>query len=134
MVAEKFEIAENKYEFFEFIRKLRNNREVNKGFVERDEISLVSHLEYMKKYGKNYFICLKNKTPVGYVGVIEGDIRVAVSPEFQGSGAGTFMIKKIIEKNPNSFAKIKVENNKSISLFKKCNFKIKYYILEIDGE
>ena len=84
----------------------------------------------MKKWGDNFYICIIDTKPAGYVGVIDNDIRVATHPYFQGVGVGTFMINEIMKIYPNAFAKVKLKNEASIRLFKKCGFKEKYYILE----
>ena len=86
----------------------------------------------MKRYADNYRIALLGDTPVGFVGVIEGDIRVCTHPEYQGMGIGKFMIKKCIKIWPDAFAKIKIDNEASIKLFQACGFKRKYVILEKD--
>ena len=68
--------------------------------------------------------------PVGFVGQIDGDIRVAVDPEYQGKGVGKFMINQIMKLHPESIAKVKLGNEASIRLFESCGFEKKYYILE----
>jgi len=40
------------------------------------------------------------------------------------------MVKEIKKIEPSSVAKIKIDNKASLSLFKKCGFEIKYYLLE----
>lgn len=84
----------------------------------------------MKKYSDCFYICLHNGQPMGYIGVIEEDIRVATHPDCQGKGAASFMVKEIKKLYPTSVAKVKTENKASLGLFKKCGFKIKYYLLE----
>ena len=120
----------NKFEYWEFIRCLRNDERVKSGFIQQEHISENFHLKYMEKYGIFYYICLYDNQPAGYCGVIDNDIRVAVHPNFQGKGAGSFMIKELIELYPSAFAKIKIDNEASLRLFMKCGFKKKYYILE----
>ena len=68
--------------------------------------------------------------PVGYVGIIDDDIRVATHPSYQGKGVGTYMINEIMNLNPTAIAKVKVDNEASLKLFETCGFKKKYYILE----
>ena len=80
------ELVENKKEYWEFIRNLRNHKDVKTGFIQH--------------------------------------------PDFQGKGVGKFMINKLMELNPDAAAKVKVENEASMKLFKACGFKKKYYILE----
>lgn len=124
------EFIKNENKYWEFLRQLRNNPIVKKGFIEQDYITKENHLKYMEKYGKNYYICLLDGVPVGYVGVIDRDIRVATHPDYQGQGVAKFMIEKLMEIYPDSFAKVKIKNEASLRLFESCNFKKSYYILE----
>ncbi len=45
--------------------------------------------------------------PIGYIGVIDNDIRVATHPDHQGKGVGSFMVNEIMKIHPNAFAKVK---------------------------
>jgi L-amino acid N-acyltransferase YncA len=63
-------------------------------------------------------------TPLGYVGVVEDDIRICTDPTHKKTGAGTFMLNEIIKIFPSATAKILKDNTPSINLFKKCGFKI----------
>lgn len=85
---------------------------------------------FMERHGLKYYICLVDEKPAGYIGVIDGDIRVATHPEFQGMGIGKFMVNELVKLHPYSFAKVKLQNEASIKLFEACGFKKKYYILE----
>ena len=123
-------LVENEPQYYEFVRQLRNNEVVKKGFVQQKEITLIQHQDFMKKYACNYYICLVNGTPAGFVGQIHEDIRVATHPDFQGQNIGTFMISELMKKFPSSVAKVKVDNEASLRLFEKCGFKKTYYILE----
>ena len=105
---------------------------VRQGFVQQNEIDSIEQARYMLKYNSNFWICLDNKTPAGYVGIIDNDIRVATHPDFQGQGIGTFMIDEIMKINPFAYAKVKLDNEASIKLFERCGFKKKYYLLEKD--
>jgi ribosomal protein S18 acetylase RimI-like enzyme len=124
------ELVKNSYLYWEFIRNLRNLEGVRQGFIQQKTITQESHQEYMKKYSDCFYICLHNGQPMGYIGVIEEDIRVATHPDCQGKGAASFMVKEIKKLYPTSVAKVKTENKASLGLFKKCGFKIKYYLLE----
>ena len=126
----KFKIVHNHEKYHEFMRLLRNDSRVKKGFIEQKKVTKDQQKKYMKKFGKNYFICLINEKPAGYIGVIENDIRVATHPDFQGKGVALFMAKFIKKKFKNAQAKIKVENTASLKLFKKAGFKLKYYLYE----
>lgn len=122
-------VKKNK-KYHEFIRCLRNNKDVKKGFIQQHYITKKQQSEYMKKHGKDYYVCLFNGIPAGYVGVINGDIRIATHPRFQRKGLGLFMIKSLLKKRKRLQAKIKPDNTASIKLFKKAGFKLKYYIYE----
>lgn len=116
------------FEHYEFVRALRNNETVKKGFVVQDDISREKHLEYMSKYGKNYFVCFRGLIPVGYIGVIDNDIRVATVPNEAKLGVGEFMVNFIAENFPGALAKVKIENVASRRLFEKCGYKLTFVI------
>ena len=124
------ELVENSPKYWEFIRNLRNMKGVRDGFIQQNEITTVDHAAFMLQYNNNYYICLDNEEFMGYVGVIDNDIRVATHPDFQGKGVGSFMIDEVMKLHPEAFAKIKLDNKASIRLFEKCGFKKKYYLLE----
>ena len=124
------DFVKNQEEYWEFIRQLRNDKRVKAGFIQQDHISKDNHLKYMEKYGNNFYVCLIDNHPAGYVGVIDRDIRVATHPDYQGKGVGKFMINALMKLYPDSLAKVKIENEASLRLFETCGFTKKYYILE----
>tara|TARA_B100000212_G_scaffold342432_1_gene329541 strand:+ start:1253 stop:1657 length:405 start_codon:yes stop_codon:yes gene_type:complete len=126
----EYKLVNNGPAYWEFIRELRTMQGVREGFISQNEITPVEQATYMLKYNSNYWICLDDKTPAGFVGVIDDDIRVATHPEYQGKGVGTFMINEIMKLIPTAVAKVKLDNEASIKLFERCGFKKKYYILE----
>jgi len=123
-------IIKNSKKYWDFIHSLRNDEEIKRGFISQDDILLENHYKYMKKFGKDYYICLDEDKPVGFVGVVNGDIRFAVDKNLQNKGIGKFMISYIKNLYPNSSAKVKIENIKSLRCFENNGYKIKYYILE----
>lgn len=128
------EVVDNDPKYYEFIRLLRNDQRVQDGFIETKPISEEQQLLYMSKYRENYILALVDGKPAGYAGSIDRDIRVCVHPDFQNMGIGAIMIGRLMNKFPNSYAKIKVENEASKKLFAKCGFKPKYLIMEKDNE
>ena len=123
-------LVKNNQEYWEFIRNLRNHPSVKEGFVFQDHITKEQQMQYMSEYNDCFYVCLINKEPAGYVGVIDKDIRVATHPDFQGKGVGKYMINQLMEIHPNAYAKVKLKNEASLKLFEKCGFKKKFYILE----
>ena len=123
-------LTKNKKKYWEFIRALRSNKSVENGFIDKVKISKKEQEIYMNKYNDNYYVCLNEQIPCGYIGEINGDIRLCTSPEFQGQGVGTFMIKEFTKIKKNIFAKIKVENISSIKAFEKAGYETKYFLLE----
>ena len=124
-------------EYWEFIRNLRNDEKVQEGFIETIEITPEMQEKYMNKYSECYRVALAevhmgdslNKIPVGFVGVIENDIRVCTHPDFQGKGYGKFMVNECMKIWPNAFAKVKINNKASLKLFESCGFGLNYYHL-----
>ena len=109
-------------EYWEFVRNLRNNKEVIDGFIKSEYITKESQIKYMGIYSEFYRVCLYDGVPVGFVGVLDGDIRVCTHPDYQQKGFGKFMIEKIMEIFPNSYAKVKINNMSSKNLFKSLGF------------
>jgi RimJ/RimL family protein N-acetyltransferase len=131
---QKFQLVSATEKYFTFIRDLRNNPQIRSSFIEQEFIAEASHLEYMAQYSSFYFVCLEENEPIGYVGVVLNDIRIATSPLHAGRGAGTFMLQEIVKLFPKAKAKIKIENEASMNLFEKLGFQKKYYLLERDSE
>lgn len=130
-------LVKNSEEFYLFIRDLRTHPLNVSGFLERVEISDSQQFEYMKKHKNEYWICLSGDTPVGFVGVVDEDIRLAVDPNFKNKGIGTFMVGEILKINNIATAKVLLKNVSSQKTFEKNNFKnyktdehFKYYKYE----
>ena len=118
--------CERKY--WDFVLELRNS--LREGFIEQETIKLADHYKYMQGHCIHYYIALENGEPVGWVGEINRDIRVATHPDHQKKGVAKFMINELMKLKPNAFAKVKLDNEASIRLFESCVFKKKYYLLE----
>jgi len=116
--------------YWEFVRSLRNDPKVSDGFIKKHYITTDEQIKYMTINSSSYRIALVDNCPAGYVGVIDGDIRVCTHPDFQGLGIRKFMIKQCMRIWPNSYAKIKINNVASINLFKSCGFDIIYFVME----
>ena len=68
--------------------------------------------------------------PIGYIGIIDLDIRIATHPNYQGKGVASFMLNEVMKISPKAVAKVKIDNHASLRLFEKCGFVKKYYLLE----
>ena len=124
------ELKENNKNYWEFIRILRSDKRVQSGFIEHSKITTMDQDTYMNRYNNNYYVCLCDDIPCGFIGEIDGDIRLCTAPEYQGKGIGTFMIREITKIRPNIFAKIKVDNMSSLRVFEKAGYVKKYFLLE----
>ena len=123
----ELKLVRNEEKFYEFIRLLRNDPKNQKGFLEQVNIDSEQQKKYMNKFNDFYYVCLLGDNPIGYVGVIEDDIRICTDDRYKKSGTGTFMLKEIIKIFPNAKAKILKDNKASLNLFKKCNFIVVNY-------
>lgn len=128
------EIVDNDPKYYEFIRLLRNDPRVQSGFIQSSNITTEQQIEYMKKYGEYYIIALLDGEPVGYAGSIDRDIRVCVKPDAQGKGIAVHLITALMARFPDSYAKIKIDNEASKQMFTKCGFKTKFIIMEREDE
>lgn len=129
-------LVENNKDYYEVIRNLRTDPNNTSGFLEQVQITPEQQIKYMEKYEKNYWVCLLDESPVGFVGVVDLDIRFAVDPKFKNKGIGTFMINELMKTNKNATSKVLLDNTPSQRIFEKCGFtlykkddKFKYYKL-----
>ena len=126
----KLKLKKNSKQYWEFIRILRSDKRVQAGFIKESSITIKEQENYMNKYNDNYYVCLCDDIPCGFIGEIDGDIRLCTDPQYQGRGIGSFMIREITKLRTNIFAKIKLENKSSLRAFEKAGYVKKYYILE----
>ena len=124
------EFVPNQPQYYEFMRLLRNDHRIQSGFIEQVSITPEQQAAYMEKWASHSYICLVDGHPAGYIGEIDGDIRIATHADFQKRGVAIFMLKELLKRHPNCFAKVKVDNDASLALFRKAGFEPKFLILE----
>lgn len=124
------EFVNNEQKYWDFIRELRSDDRVQAGFRDQVKITPEQQSAYMAKYNDNYWVCLCDGKPAGYIGEIERDIRIAVHPDYQKRGIGKFLVNNLMQARPESAAVVKIENEASLALFRSCGFKDRYIILE----
>lgn len=116
------ELVKNEEKYYEFIRELRTHEENTTGFLEQVKITPEQQITYMNNHSDEYYIALEFGTPVGWVGVIDDDIRICTHPDYKGKGVGKFMLNKLVELHPAARAKVLLENKPSRALFISCGF------------
>lgn len=117
-----YNFAKNEEKYFEFIRNLRNDDSLISGFIEQVKITKEQQIKYMAKHKDEFFVALLNEEPIGFIGVVDNDVRLAVKKEFQRKGVASFMLKEV-GKVYNSFGvQVKEDNIASIEMFKNNGF------------
>ena len=119
------ELRKVTYRDWDFILETRNL--CSKGFINQKEITLEEHQAFMELNGKNYCIASVNGQDVGFVGIVCGDVRLAVNPDFSGNGYGAKMIglftdELIKTRKRKAVAVIKPENIASLKSFQKAGW------------
>jgi len=117
------QLIENEEKYYEFIRTLRTDSEVQQGFIYQGSITSEQQKAYMQKHGENYYICLYNGEPAGFIGIVDEDMRLAVKKEYQKRGIASFMLTEIMKLNINFVVRVKKDNIASIKFFEKNGFK-----------
>lgn len=122
MVCNNCILVKNEEKYYEFIRKLRNDDNLINGFVNQTKITKEQQQQYMKVHKDEYFIALLNNEPVGFIGVVNRDLRLAVAKQHQKKGIATFMLQELMKITSDFNVQIKVDNIASLNFFKKNGF------------
>jgi ribosomal protein S18 acetylase RimI-like enzyme len=118
-------IVNNDEKYYDYIRELRMHRENISGFLDQTEITSEQQKKYMEKHKDNYFVCLNdNDEPVGWVGVVDDDIRICTDPMYKNLGIGKYMLNELMKLHPGARAKVLLNNESSNNLFIACDFEI----------
>ena len=112
-------MVKNEDQYFDFIRRLRIDPDNIKGFLDQVYISPEQQKLYMSKYKDCFHVCLCNTIPVGYIGIVDNDIRICTRSDFKNKGVGTFMLTYVRDNFPMATGKILKNNLISKKLFDK---------------
>ena len=116
-------LIDNSPEHWFFIKKLRYHPENISGFVMSLVPTNYEQTAYMSEHNDDYKICLnEDGESVGFIGDVDGDIRLAVSPDHKGKGIGKFMLSEYVKISPHATAKVKHGNISSLRTFLSCGF------------
>ena len=139
----KITIRPVKKEDLKKILEWRNEPEVRKSMFNTGTITEEEHEKYWERFlndeKKFAYIIEKEGRSVGVIKLEirteKAEVNILVAPEFQGKGIGKTALKLIEEKAkefkvPVLMSRIKPENEASIKIFEKNNFKIKHHYLE----
>jgi len=118
--------------FWEFVRALRMDPRVIGGFIETADVTPDQQKRYMAAHWQNYFIATIDGVPAGFIGSVDGDIRVCTHPDFQRRGVASFMLRELMRRFPDAVGKVKIENEASKKLFEANGFRPRYVIYEPD--
>lgn len=125
------ELVECTSEYWEFVRLLRTHPNNQQFFLTQLEITPEQQIEFMKKNSSKYKICLINKIPTGYIGIInENEITYCVHPDHQGKGIGTFMVLEFTKIYSTLTAFVLPENIGSSKVFEKLGFKKQFFYIK----
>jgi len=109
------------------ILSIRNNDK--EGFDKQHDISLEEHRKFMISNYTNYRVATINNNFVGFIGLVNDDVRIGVKKEYRKIGIGKFMINEFCKHFKIKHAKVKINNIASQKLFESCGFKKTFYIL-----
>ena len=118
-------LVKNEEKYWDFIRNLRNDPSTQLGWiVQNPNITREQQDEYMAIHNDEYYICIKDDVPIGYVGAVDSDIRIATHPDHLKQGIGYFMMNEFMKIEPTAFAKVKIDNLPSIRFFEAAGFNL----------
>jgi len=121
------------------ILELRNDFYKNSFYKQTSILSKGEHYDYMEKQSKNpnffQWMAVIDENVIGYVRILDLDVNIMVSKEFQSKGMGS-MILQLLETEakklnmPKLIGLIRVDNLASKKIFEKNNYKLKLYWFE----
>ena len=78
---------------------------------------------FMDKHAKTYRVAVDdNENVIGFIGHVSGDVRLATDSSILCSGVGRFMWSAFSQEFPDLTVKVKRDNERSMSFFKKLGW------------
>jgi GNAT superfamily N-acetyltransferase len=114
--------------YWDFVRTLRMDERVAHGFIEKENITPEQQNKYMALHWTVFFIALVDDVPGGFVGCVDGDIRICTHPDFQRRGVGLFLMREIMKRFPTALAKVKIENKASQTMMEASGLTVRYVV------
>ena len=114
---------------WDYILRLRNENASN--FIQQHEITKEEHYDFMKKYGKDYFIfyrtcngcrCGSCYCPCGFIGIVDNDIRLCTDSKYRREGVAVEMLEFVRDHFPKAVGKVKEDNIASNKSFEKAGY------------
>jgi len=122
-------VDDNK-EYWEFIRQTRNDRHFNYAFIDQSEITVEQQERYMTENGHNFFVCIIDNKPVGFIGYVDNDVKIYVNLEHLRKGIGTLLMKETKHLYPEAKVKVRYENQEALAFFISLGYKIECFLLK----
>jgi hypothetical protein len=107
-----------------FIYKLRNNKKDQRYYGSK-KINPMEHIRFWLRYWKDHTIYSLGGIRIGYSGIVEGDFRYAVMPQYRGKGYGNEIVHNSLNRLTGKTIKVKRDNYASIRIFITQGFSIK---------
>ncbi len=120
-----FEFVKNEEKYYEFIRLSRIDGRIQPFLASRVFITKEQQIQYMQKHKDNYYICLCDGEPAGFIGNFNREISpLIVHPEYQKKKVGEFLVAELLKIESQLFALVRCDNDAVMKLVRKMKFKL----------
>ena len=126
---------------WDFILRLRNNKDYRQFFYSQKIISKKEHYNYLAKQKSNpnfmNWIITYGSKDAGYLRVLNNDVSIMIEKKYNNKGIGTTALQ-LLEKQARKqgikklVGRVMIHNKSSKKIFLKNNYKLRMYWLEKD--
>jgi len=130
----KIELRKCTIEDWDYVLALRNEFYKNSFYKQDRILTKDEHYDYMENQSKNpnfhQWIAIMDGKIVGYIRILDSDINIMVSKEFQNQGLGEKMLELLeVEARKLKIKKliglVKIDNHSSQKIFEKNSYELK---------